>query len=398
MRCSAASGHGHPSRPGTCPGGGRSDRVPGDAQEHRRGRRHRDAPLRIESGIVGGLGGGLRIGEGQFQGRRPLPGEARGPRPPRGGADLRRRRGPGRGPGRTRLLRPTAQPEGVGGIARARPLRRNPSPAPGGRPRSREIRILPLRRHGGVRAGRGFGPILVPGGQHAPAGGARGHGGDLRRGPRGVDGGTGLRRPAPPGFHPPRSERSFPAGPHLRRGSFAELPTVLGSVDGSLLPRLRARRDLGAHRNGGATLVRPHARQDHRPRAHPSRGHRVHGPGARPDASGRHHHQHRVSATCPVVARLPFGAGVDRNARGPGLDSGHGGGPGRRSPDHHPGLARAPGTLERGDPAFGTHGRPFLPDREPGSGQSRGDGGTRVRAQGPDPEIESRHDGGPDRR
>ena len=88
-------------------------RLPGDAQGDRRWRRHRHAGLpRRRRAARRPASGCARSAERQLRLGRGVPRAARRARPPRRGAGLRRRRGPGASPRRPRLLAAAPQPEG----------------------------------------------------------------------------------------------------------------------------------------------------------------------------------------------------------------------------------------------------------------------------------------------
>ena len=151
----------------------RHARLPGPAQGLAGGRRarHPDRLGRRQPGdgradLPERGGGGVRI-------LRDLPGEVRGGRPPRRGADPGRRPRPHHPPGRAGLLHPAPAPEAPGGDAvpgaRGRDApgadRRGAPSLPGGGLRE--------RGHGRVPA-RPAGPLLLPRGQHAHPGRASG--------------------------------------------------------------------------------------------------------------------------------------------------------------------------------------------------------------------------------
>ena len=128
------------------------DRLSGDAQEHGRRRRHRDAPLRERRRAWRGVRLGRAAGGRAFQGQGRLPGEAGRSRPPRGGADLRRRRRPRPGARPARLFAPAPQPEGRRGDPATGALRRDARRSRrGGRSPGRGC-ALSFGGHGGVRA------------------------------------------------------------------------------------------------------------------------------------------------------------------------------------------------------------------------------------------------------
>ena len=101
----------------------RTHRLSGDAQEHRRRRRHRHALLPQRGRTRAAVRACRTAGARQLQGRRRLPREIRRARAPHRGADLRRRPGQCRRARRARLLGAAAQPEGHRGDAGARASR-----------------------------------------------------------------------------------------------------------------------------------------------------------------------------------------------------------------------------------------------------------------------------------
>ncbi len=129
-------------------------------------------------------GGGPRVGarRGRARLRRPdrLPRALRRGRPPRRGADHRRRLRHDLGGRRARLQHPAAQPEGDRGVRVHRPRRRAPRPRSRPPPSGCRRGRLPQRRHRGVPRRPATQELLLHGGQHPAPGRAPGHGGDHR--------------------------------------------------------------------------------------------------------------------------------------------------------------------------------------------------------------------------
>ena len=142
------------------------------------------------------------------------------PRPPRRGADLRRRARAGAGARRARLLAAAPQPEGGRGDAGARPRRRDAAPRCvdaavrlGAAARYRSAGTVEFIVDADARR------VLLPRGQHPPAGRARRHRGGHRHRPRRVDGAAGGGRAR---CLDARAARR--AAPRSRRGSTPRIP------------------------------------------------------------------------------------------------------------------------------------------------------------------------------
>ena len=118
--------------------------------------------------------------------RRPdrLHGAAGARRPPRRGADHRRRARDHVGPRCPRLQHPAPQPEGDRGVALDRPVRRAAARPASGRRAPVRARRLRERRHRRVPLPTGRAAVRLPRGEHPTAGRAPGHRADDRAGPR----------------------------------------------------------------------------------------------------------------------------------------------------------------------------------------------------------------------
>ncbi|KAF1854718.1 hypothetical protein Lal_00002561 [Lupinus albus] len=202
---------------------GRAHRLPADDQGQRRWRRSRHAPgARSRRAGRADPHRALRSAE-RLRLRRADPRTRGVPPAPRGDPGVRRPAGYPPLPGRARLLGAAPPPEGGGGS----PLSGDdPGTAPchgRGRGQGRSLGQLHRRRHRGIPPRR-RGPLLLPGNEHPPAGGAPGH----RAGHRARPGGLadpGRRRPAAapgPERHPPRWPRH--GGAPVRRGPGQQLP------------------------------------------------------------------------------------------------------------------------------------------------------------------------------
>jgi urea carboxylase len=121
--------------------------------------------------------------------------------------------------GEARLLGAAAQSEGSGGDARAGAERRRAPAAVGHGRDAGACRAIPLGRHGGVSLRLGPSGLLLPGSEHALAGGARRHGRSDRRRHRGVDGAP-RRRHLPP----LDTLRVTPSGASIQVRVYAEDP------------------------------------------------------------------------------------------------------------------------------------------------------------------------------
>ena len=244
---------------------------PGDAQEHGGRRRHRHAPLRRRRRAAPTAFDAVRAA-----GARATSSDA--------GVFLEKLRRRARATSRCRssataraacvalgerdCSAAAAQPEGRRGDAGAGPRRRRRAQ----RLRDAAVRLgaavaLPLGGHGRVRARRATRRVLLPRGQHAPAGRARRHRGGDRRRSRRVDGAAGGGRAAA------ISTRCAPrrAGAAIEVRVYAEDPArdfqpSAGVLTEVAFPDGRARRDLGRARHRGDAVLRPDARQDHRAR------------------------------------------------------------------------------------------------------------------------------------
>ena len=238
-------------------------------------------------------------------------------------------------------------------------------------------RGLPIGRHGGVRLRRGRAQLLLPRGQHAPAGRARRHRGSRRHRPGGVDDPHRGRR------RHQISRRSViaPRGHAIQARVYAEDPARNFRPSSGLLTRVelpaagpRLRVDAWIETGTEVTgLLRSDAGQDHRARRDPRRSPAS---AARGGAATR-----RASTasrpTCPISRRCSstrysraasrpprcwaatrWHAAGDRSARAGHADDGAG-------------LAGTPGPLGRGRAALGSDGCAGAAARQSHRGQRR---------------------------
>ena len=161
-----------------------ADRLPAHGQGG--GRRRR--PWHPQRRLDGGAGRRVRERPGRgargIRARRRAAGEGDQSRPPRRGADRRRRTGDGVGAGRARLLGAAPPPEGHRGVRQHRAQRRAGAGAARGGGAARPARRVPQRRHRGIPLPARDTDALVHGGQYAPPGRASGDRGHHRRRPR----------------------------------------------------------------------------------------------------------------------------------------------------------------------------------------------------------------------
>ena len=207
-------------------------RLPGDAQEHRRRRRHRHAPLRHRAASSSeSFAAVQRLAAGNFS---------------NAGVFLEKFVARARhievqifGDGRGAVI---ALGERDCSVQRRNQKVIEETPAPGlddatrARLHAAAVRLgeavqLPLRGHGRVRLRRGRGAVLLPRSEHAPAGGARRHRGSRRHRPRRVDGPHRGRRAARSARAPARAARPRDPGARLCRRSGAQLPAVERPAD-----------------------------------------------------------------------------------------------------------------------------------------------------------------------
>ena len=211
--------------------------------------------------------------------------------------------------------------------------------ASGGRPGARGG--VRQRRHRRVPARHRHRRGLLPGDEHPAPGRAPRHRGHHRHRP---GAGPARRRgrgaaAVPPGRHHGHGPRDRGAG--LRRGLLRRLPAAGGPGGPGALAGRRASGPGAGERPGRRHVVRPDARQDHRPRPRPRDGPTRAGRGPRPHRHPGADHQHRV----------PAGAGGERGV--PARDdrhrvAGHRGGRAAR-PRRAPGLRRVgPGPARGG--------------------------------------------------
>ena len=237
------------------PGRSGAHRLPGDAEEHSRRRRHRHAPDLEQRRTGRSLPVGRAAGARQLQGGRHLPRKIRRARAPHRGADLRRRQGACRCAGRTRLLGAAAQPEGDRGNAGAGSHRCAAFESARYRGAPRRSGWLPFRRHRRVRVRHVEWRVLLPRSQHAPAGRARRHRGSHRRRPGRVDGARGGRGTRSRRLQS-RTTWRVDAGAPLRRRSGQGFPARRRRADRGSVSRRRAHRNLGRARLRRAAVLR----------------------------------------------------------------------------------------------------------------------------------------------
>ena len=176
--------------------GRRARRLPGDAEEHRRRRRHRHARVPRRRRARAPVRHRAPPRREQLQRRRRVPREVHRARAPPRGADLRRRRGRGDRARRARLLGAAAQPEGAGGNPGAEPARGRGRGAVRGRGAPGARGVVPFRRHRRIRLRQRHRRVQFPRGQHAAAGRARRHRTGVGRRPGRVDAAAGRGRAA----------------------------------------------------------------------------------------------------------------------------------------------------------------------------------------------------------
>ena len=378
----ALAGDGPPRRSRRGAGGGEPDRLPGDAQEHGRRRRHRDAPLRERRRAHRGVRFGRAVGGRALQGQGRLPREAGRPRAPRGGADLRGRRRPRAGARPARLLASAPQPEGRRGDAAAGALGRDARRSRRRRRPPGRGRALPLGRHGGVRARSARPALLFPRGEHPHPGRARCHRGGDRARPHRVDGAGGGGRAAAVERRAGAARGGHP-GAHLRGGSGARVSAERRRADRGRLPegRLAARRDRRRHRKRGEPLLRSAAGEGDRARRDARRSAGPAGRGAGPLPPVGRRDQPRLSDRGARPSRVHRWRRVHGAAGVRRLPAGCHRGDRRGRADHRARLAGTPRLVARRRSPVGADGRAVLPagqsiGREPRrGGRSRMHGG-----------------------
>ena len=222
------------------------------------------------------------------------------------------------------------------------------------------------------------GEVLLPRGEHAPAGGTRRHRGSRRHRPRRVDDPHRGWRAARSARAPARAARPRDPGARLCRRSGARLPAVERPADAgqTTRPRTSVRVDGWVEAGTEVTrLLRSHARQGDRARRHARARDRQ----SRGRTSAVPHRRHRDQPRLPGVDTGTSGVrrrrADHRDAGGPcTADLEHRSAGGRHA-DHRAGLAGAPGAVGRRRAAFGTHGRARAAPRQSHGGQRRRCGG-----------------------
>ena len=277
---------------------------------------------------------------------------------------------------RARLLRAAPQSEGDRGDSRAGLVGRRAT-ARQRRP-PRQSRQLSIGRHGGVHLRQGHRPLLLPGSQHPPPGGARRHRRGHRHRPGRVDG-----PPARPARLPPSrcghsiqvriyaedpAKNFQPSAGHLtqvvwpadaRVETWVEPGTEVTPYYDPMLAKIIVRGDDA--RRGRSQDCAPRWRHAHRRHRDQSR---IPAPGLRASRLRRRRHLHARS--CAIFRT----AASHRCARG-----GH--------PDHRPGLSRPPRLLARRRAALGPHGFALVPPGQPPGGQSGSAAGLEITVTGP---------------
>ena len=306
---------------------------------------------------------------GQLRHQRSLPGEVRGERAPHRGADLRRWRGTGGGAGRARLFGAAPQSEGDRGDAGARPA---------GRGAQRPVRCraavgargeLSIGRHGGVHLRQRHRRLVFPGSEYAPAGGARRHRRGHRHRPGGMDGAAGGGRDAAAGHFRDSAARVFAPGAPVCRGSRQGISAQRGTPLAGRVAGRRARGNLGGIGHGSHSVLRPHARQDHRARRRSRVGAGAHARRAGGVPRLRHRDQSRVPAAGDGRCRFRSGRHHDVVPARLRLSP-----PRRRCDrirraDHRAGLSGTARLLACRRAAFRSDGRPGVPRRQSTGGK-----------------------------